>query len=174
MTPPRATFGAVETRLFPNSQAQSSIPEKMRFWRGLSAITAAALVVVATLLAVNLQNNDDAIRDTQLVAQLTGTDTVLRVMASYNPGEQTVRVNRTGGVPRDGRSLQLWLIAGDNPPVSLGLLPDASSGELTVPETALERLASDAVLAISDEPFGGSPTGQPTGAVLVTGSLTEI
>ena len=29
-------------------------------------------------------------------------------------------------------------------------------------------------LAISDEPPGGSPTGQPTGAVLAVGTVTEL
>ena len=36
------------------------------------------------------------------------------------------------------------------------------------------QLASGAILAISDEPLGGSPTGQPTGDVLAAGALTPV
>jgi anti-sigma-K factor RskA len=37
-----------------------------------------------------------------------------------------------------------------------------------------QKLAQGAVLAISVEPAGGSPTGQPTGPVVATGDLKSI
>jgi anti-sigma-K factor RskA len=70
--------------------------------------------------------------------------------------------------------LQLWLIAGNDAPVSLGVLPAQAMVALQVPAAVSARLAPDAVLAVSDEPPGGSPTGQPTGAVLAMGPLNAI
>jgi anti-sigma-K factor RskA len=67
----------------------------------------------------------------------------------------------------DNRSLQLWSIAPGGKPRSLGLVLPADVTQLTLSEA----LPTGATLAISIEPRGGSPTGQPTGAVLFSGQL---
>jgi len=78
----------------------------------------------------------------------------------------------------------IWLIAdpdedsafvidpGDAAPVSLGLLDEGNSTLIDLPQDLVALLAG-ALLAISDEPPGGSPTGAPTGAVRAAGSLTS-
>ena len=58
---------------------------------------------------------------------------------------------------KEERSQSLLRLAGLN---SLSILLGKSIAQLT--------------LAISDEPPGGSPTGQPTGAVLALGAVTEL
>lgn len=65
-------------------------------------------------------------------------------------------------------SLQLWLIPTGSRPISLGLLNAEQATQL-----ALKRQDSlkNAVVAISREPQGGSPTGQPTGPVLYSGKI---
>ena len=45
---------------------------------------------------------------------------------------------------------------------------------LRLPPAVTSQLAPDAVLAVSDEPPGGSPTGLPTGTVLAAGPLDAI
>jgi anti-sigma-K factor RskA len=62
----------------------------------------------------------------------------------------------------------LWLIAEGGAPVSLGLLEPQGPSRITVPDD-LRPVLAGATLAVSDEPPGGSPTGQPTGAVLAAG-----
>ena len=69
------------------------------------------------------------------------------------------------------RSQQLWLIEPEKAPVSLGLL--SATAPLRIDITR-EQLAKGGILAISLEPLGGSPTGQPTGPVVATGELKEI
>ena len=83
-------------------------------------------------------------------------------------------MNRTAGAAVPGRVLELWLIAGDNPPVSLGVLPEAASAEVQLTPDLVAALAAGTLpinLAISDEPPGGSTTGAPTGAVLAMGPV---
>lgn len=65
-------------------------------------------------------------------------------------------------------SLQLWLIPAGGTPVSLGLLSSQAPTQVTLNNMTL---AADAVIAISLEPQGGSPTGQPTGPVLFSGKI---
>lgn len=80
-----------------------------------------------------------------------------------------LRVTRVAGAAAEaGRVHELWLIAGEAAPVSLGLI-DGSEAVLPAPE-----LAAGVILAVSLEPAGGSPTGTPTGPVLVTGIVGDL
>lgn len=68
----------------------------------------------------------------------------------------------------DNKSLQLWLIPAGKAPVSLGLVNSQTPTQVTLNHLTI---AADAVIAISLEPQGGSPTGQPTGPVLFSGKI---
>lgn len=66
-----------------------------------------------------------------------------------------------------GRALQLWALpAGGTVPISLGVLPPDGRAQLRAPAQAGTQLL------LSDEPAGGSPTGQPTGPVRYQGAIT--
>lgn len=65
-------------------------------------------------------------------------------------------------------SLQLWLIPAGKTPLSLGLVNSQAPTQVRLNKLTL---AADAVIAISLEPKGGSPTGQPTGPVLFSGKI---
>ena len=69
----------------------------------------------------------------------------------------------------DDRSLELWAIPPGGKPRSLGLLNTRQPTQLAL---AAKMPDPGYTLAISVEPRGGSPTGQPTGAVLYSGALT--
>jgi anti-sigma-K factor RskA len=66
------------------------------------------------------------------------------------------------------RSLELWAIPPGGKPRSLGLLNTQQPTQLALAEKMPDP---GYTLAISLEPRGGSPTGQPTGAVLYSGAL---
>ena len=110
-----------------------------------------------------------------LHASLASADGGLMIEAGYSPGGTLFRVIRDAGGPREGRDLELWVIAdGADAPVSLGLVPtevDQITFEIS-PEIA--ALIDGGVLAVSDEPLGGSPTGAPTGDVLATGAFFDV
>jgi hypothetical protein len=59
-------------------------------------------------------------------------------------------------------------------PRSLGLIQPGQPIRLTIPPDLAGRLTPDAALAVSLEPPGGSPTGQPTGPVIASGKLTSL
>jgi anti-sigma-K factor RskA len=91
----------------------------------------------------------------------------------YDARTGTLRLNRLSGEPPPGRSFELWLLVGKNAPVSLGVLPAEVSGSVSLP-TELRKAAAEATLAVSDEPAGGSPTGQPTGDILAAAKLNSV
>ncbi|WP_227317379.1 anti-sigma factor [Cedecea davisae] len=65
-------------------------------------------------------------------------------------------------------SLQLWAIPVGAKPVSLGLLDSRAQSKVSNGDVTLSR---GVTIAISLEPQGGSPTGQPTGPVVYSGVL---
>ncbi|MBM2321348.1 MULTISPECIES: anti-sigma factor [Marivita] len=152
-------------------------PEKQSFWQqiwpyGLGGV-AAALVLWLTISTGVLIPDDTGLQP-DLVAELAPTPDGegLVIRAAVDTTRGAVEVVRAAGAPPEGRVFELWLIAGDAAPVSLGLLDEGNSTLIDLPQDLVALLAG-ALLAISDEPPGGSPTGAPTGAVRAAGSLTS-
>ena len=72
-------------------------------------------------------------------------------------------------------SYELWVLPAEGPPQSLGLLPvSAGSTETRISPQLIAALTDAGRLAISLEPSGGSPTGQPTGPVVYVASLASL
>ncbi|HEY8383822.1 MAG TPA: anti-sigma factor, partial [Microvirga sp.] len=68
-----------------------------------------------------------------------------------------------------GRALEIWTIPEANGrPISVGVLDTVRSMQLNLGQAP--GLRQSHVLAISIEPSGGSPTGQPTGPVIMKGT----
>jgi len=150
---------ALEARLFP------ALPKARRRWLAplAGALTAAALaLVVLAMLPV------PPAPQPALIASLASAGQTLTFAARIDPGAGTLTLTRTGGEgPGAGQDYQLWVIGADGVPAPLGLIRQTQD---TRPALGL---APGQVLAVSLEPLGGSPTGQPTGPVLVTGVITE-
>lgn len=85
---------------------------------------------------------------------------------SIYPDKGLIKVSTSGHYALDekAKSLELWVVAADGPH-SLGLLPATGDGEMPMPPGL--KMEGDATLAVSLEPHGGSPTGKPTGPVLL-------
>jgi anti-sigma-K factor RskA len=69
------------------------------------------------------------------------------------------------------QSYELWVIPEGGAPLSLAVLGQLD-GTLEVPEGHRGQLRKGALLAITVEPAGGSPTGGPTGPVILSGAIS--
>ena len=166
VAPPARVQAALMDRLFP--EAKQSIWQKLGLLPAmLGGLAAAALVLVF----VDLPGLGPVATDPSHVAEIAAEDRSLVLLARLDADAGTLSIDRQAGDARAGRVLELWLIAGDNPPVSLGVLPAAQTAELAVDPSLIPALRSG-TLAVSDEPPGGSPTGLPTGDVLALGPVT--
>jgi anti-sigma-K factor RskA len=70
-----------------------------------------------------------------------------------------------------GHDYELWALPAGGKPVSLGVLPVEGTASHELSEIQKAALASSPQVAVSIEPTGGSPTGQPTGAVVFVAPL---
>lgn len=151
-------------------------------WRMLAlaaSLAACLLLAITTILA--LRPAPAPIRErvpvrvtvaapAPLIAAMAPTGEGTPVAAAYDPASGTVRIAGVVDVPA-GRSAELWAIRGTDAPRSIGLIADATRAKVTVPTALRALIVADTVLAISIEPAGGSPSGAPTGPVVVAGKL---
>lgn len=143
-----------------------------RGWQFFSFALAASLVVTLFWPRLLVWNGEDIAPRPVAVLASTQVGSAQQMVASFDARHrQLVLTPLNMEVPETGHSLQLWLIAKGQKPASLGLIKAQAS---TVIALDKDRLGSDVTLAVSLEPAGGSPTGQPTGAVLYAGKVGRI
>ncbi|MGH8214385.1 MAG: anti-sigma factor [Rhodanobacteraceae bacterium] len=70
-----------------------------------------------------------------------------------------------------GHAPELWLIPAGQKPIAVGMIATGAPTTLSLDPKLLARLGPTAALAVSVEPSGGSPTGQPTGPVIAKGTI---
>lgn len=73
-----------------------------------------------------------------------------------------------------GHAPELWLIPAGQKPISVGMILPDKPTTLALDPVLLSRLGPTAALAVSVEPVGGSPTGQPTGPVIAKGAISAV
>ena len=141
------------------------------FWRGA---TAAALALAAASLAFALlQPKQPARTPVTLAASLAAPDAPEPYIVTVDV--KTAMLAAPGQpAPDPTRSAELWLYPDGEKPRALGLLDPSRPLEVKLSPDVL-RLAEDgAVIAVTLEPKGGSPTGAPSGPVVARGTLMSL
>jgi anti-sigma-K factor RskA len=173
--PPASVKVALDRRLFTGGGRVGaggvSWWSSLALWRGLAVASLATLAIYAALPYISPPAETPELR---LVASLAAEGSDVRYLAMYDAARGEVGLSHVSGEKAADRDFELWVIEGQNPPVSMGLVPGGATVQITLTPEIREKLASGAVLAISLEPAGGSPTGQPTGPVVAAGDLRNI
>jgi anti-sigma-K factor RskA len=177
VTPPSYVWARIRDGL--QLQASSPVPPRqglwgnVRLWRrlgiGASVVAAALLVFVylprpaapptpvsAGYMASTLQQDNGS----------TGWTVAMDL--------QNARMIVVPATPlsfAQGRAPELWLIPAGEHPVEVGIIARDKPVTLALDSALLARLGPTAELAVSVEPVGGSPTGQPTGPVIAKGAI---
>ncbi len=165
----------------------------MPVWAWAVAAVLLAMTLFTTWQARHLEDQVARLRTQteELAAEADNYRRALKIIS--DPQTQAIALNATGPVPpvhaywseslglalaaRDlpapasGRTYQLWVVPKDGAPISAGTFHPAASGELLLVSASPAEMARAAALAISDEPFGGSP--QPTTQPLWVGPLAR-
>jgi anti-sigma-K factor RskA len=151
----------VSRRLFGEDAAA---PRASR-WRTWQMAAAAGLVAVALIVGLIVRQQAPPL---QTLATL-GTDSahpVWRLERRLPLTALTIEV--VGTVPpAAGKSYELWALPRGKAPVSLGVLPVGGRAERTLSEPQRAALLASDKVAVSVEPLGGSPTGSPTGPIVI-------
>jgi anti-sigma-K factor RskA len=172
--PPADGWARIEAALGAGVSAEDEggIWRSLAFWRGL-ALGASALA--AACLAALIYVGAIAPTGTPLVAKLDaeGGQTGFVAAVSSSGGNLTI-VPAALLSPQEQKAFELWLIPAGEKPHSLGLIDPSRPVTISVPKDLLSKVNNEAILAVSVEPPGGSPTGQPTGPVIANGKLAAL
>jgi anti-sigma-K factor RskA len=141
---------------------------QLAFWRGFSALAGVAALGLAVMLA-----NPGPVRPPIVVvlsaATPAGGATPASFVASITADGRAMVTKPLVNVSLEANhSLELWSLPPSGAPRSLGLI---AADKATVVQRG-KVLDGTSAFAVSLEPAGGSPTGQPTGPVLYVGKLT--
>jgi anti-sigma-K factor RskA len=177
ITPPLHVWEGIRKRLGlsgePDSTRSQAAPwwASLSLWRGLAlAGFALAFALGALLLAPTAERPFESI-----VVVLAGPDAKPALVATAERGSRflTVKAVATVDVPA-GRALELWMLPDGRAPVSVGLVPATGIDRVALRAPAGVALQDIPALAVSVEPAGGSPTGAPTGPVILSGPVQRI
>ena len=121
---------------------------------------AASVLLVAGLSAVLYWRSLGPGKLVEVATITTATGSQVWEVDVYS-GRLIVHAGQLAARPTD-RDYELWALPAAGKPVSLGVLPTTGTAQRTLTAVQQQALASAAQVAVTVEPLGGSPTGQPT------------
>jgi anti-sigma-K factor RskA len=171
VSPPAHVWSRIEAAVAAPAARPASVWQSLAFWRsfGIASATLAA-ASIAGLAYIGLVPS----RQPPLMATLTGAAGQPNFVAAVTATGNSLVIVPAALLTNDPRAIELWLVLPNQRPQSLGLIQPGQPIRLTIPPELADRLTPDAALAVSLEPPGGSPTGQPTGPVIASGKLTNL
>jgi anti-sigma-K factor RskA len=165
--PPPQMLSRVLTRIGADNVV--TLSRRLAVWRG--AAIGAGLALAASLILFFAvprapQGNE------MYVAVLQSEDAKPAFVAAVDVKSKTMVVRRLGSGAPLGHSYELWALgAGRNAPQPLGVVEAVAHMPADMLGALDDQAMGGTVFAVSLEPTGGSPTGQPTGPVMFTGKL---
>lgn len=177
--PPQDVWSRIEARIEDGTGSGNIVALRRRvtLWRGIAGASSAIAAGLAVLLLAGPQQAPAPVAPTQvpaappLVAML-GSDQETKLVATWDPSGRRLILAVAGEMASDpAHSHELWVIPAGGKPHSLGTMADRPQMHMRLAETIATLMRQGATIAISVEPRGGSPTGQPTGEVIAAGPL---
>jgi len=154
-----------------------ALNRRVRLWQGIAAAATALAASLAIVLAlpqapVTPPPQAQPAAGAPMVAMLSDEQKDMKLVASWDPAGQRLVLAVAGDIPGDpAHAHELWVIPPGGKPRSLGTMQEAPRTHMELADAIAELMRQGATIAISVEPRGGSPTGQPTGPVIAAGTL---
>jgi anti-sigma-K factor RskA len=168
VAPPPRVWQRIAAQLPGTERQGPRFWQSLVFWRSFGIVSALAAACLAVLLYLSAGSQQAA-----LVASIEGGGERIFV-AAVDAKRAAIAVVPAAYRPDPTRVPELWLIPSGGKPLPLGVLPADRPIEIAIPAAFTDQARRGAVLAISLEPPGGSPTSQPSGPVIGSGTLTNL
>jgi anti-sigma-K factor RskA len=171
VAPPETVWRGIETKLALRKRSAQSV-------RWIAIAATFALVAIVAVFALRGPSGDvtppPRLAATQLGMLQSDPQTIYwRVEVLGENQEISLHVHQVHDLP-PGKAHELWALRDDGTPVSLGLMPHTGDHHRVLTAGQREALARSSQIAVSLEPEGGSPTGAPTGPVLLVAPLARV
>jgi anti-sigma-K factor RskA len=162
--PPARVWRTIEARCMQRST-------RTPFWRAFGLVAGGlATVLVAFFVWLSTGPRSEPL----FVAVLAAPDEVPRMVVSmHQPNLMRVRMVKPWSGMKQ-QVLELWVLPHEGKPRSLGLVANAMGDTMMRIDPADPRVQGAKMLAVTMEPMGGSPTGQPTGGIVCSGVIAPV
>lgn len=173
LTPPRAVWIALAERLghtAPRRARKSAWLNSLALWRGLSAITSAAVLVLAVIL---LQAPE--VRPADYLAVMAGDESVASIVASARkaPWELTLELVKTPPLASD-KTLHLWAVSAETGKIhSLGAIGNDAKQQRPLTEQQWLLIKGAHSLIVTEEAQSAA-LDRPTGPVRYRGLCVQL
>jgi len=143
---------------------------RLNVWRAATgAITAVAASLALVIITEDIPHRI-APAPQPMVAVIKAGNQVAAV-ASWDRDSRRLVVSEISMPIAPRHDYQLWLVPAGGKPHSLGVMPARPLVQVAIAEPISDMVGTGATLAVSLEPAGGSPTDQPTGTVVASGTI---
>ena len=140
----------------------------LAFWRTVGL--AGSFATIALAVGLGFLADRTARNPVMVAVLLTDANQPAGIINTYRDGQAELVPFAGMQIPQ-GRSFEVWAIPGSNQnPISVGVVTEPRTLNLNLQR--VPNLAPNHTFAISVEPPQGSPTGLPTGPVLMKGTAT--
>ena len=171
VNPPNKVWKNIEAQLFNRKATQHSA-----WWKNWAFASTALATGLAILLVIQTPQSLNDSKPAAVALLATEKSEAGWLLNETKKSDTDVTINAIALASLElkaDNAFELWLLPADkSKPISLGLLPQQGNNVFKVPKDIIPLMATG-LLAVSLEPVGGSPTGQPTGAVLYQGRMTK-
>lgn len=171
ITPPAYIWNRIRAALG-HGEYDESIWQRVGFWRWLSA--GALAVAAASMVALFVSRAPVPPQPAPLVAIMALDNGAPAFVATIDRAHGTMVVTPVTSWSDVAHVPELWLIPPGDKPHSLGVIGSAKPVTVAIPADLRGAIDPKSIVAISVEPSGGSPTGQPTGPVIAKGGISGI
>lgn len=157
-----------------------ALRRRLTVWRTVAAAAGAAAASLALIVGWQASREEPvevarpAERAPVMVATLASPEEETSLSVAYDTSDSSLIVTPGRMAGAAGHDHELWIIPAGGQPVSLGLVRADGPQRITVPRQVAPHFRARAGVALSVEPAGGSPTGQPTGPVVASGELIVV
>jgi anti-sigma-K factor RskA len=178
MVPPADTFAKIENRLLgsassnPAASSVVDLTRRLNRWRA-TALVASAMAAALVLTIGTLQFSPKP-KSKNLVAVLQKDAASPAFLVSVNVDDRVMTVRPVAAKHEPGKSFELWIIHDSlGKPKSLGVIDDATPMKKPTLAAYKPDVIEGSTYAVTLEPEGGSPSGDPTGPVVFAGKMIE-
>ncbi|MBV8658310.1 MAG: anti-sigma factor [Burkholderiales bacterium] len=174
ITPPARVWRELAEKLNIPRPEQARTPwyRRLSIWLTVSGL-GGALVSILTFFLVQGYLHDTQIDRLPVIALLAPQAGPAAIQVRLDQISGQLYLTRIGAAkPSTGHDFELWALAEGKAPISLGVIDRTKEAHLYLEKHRMDQLRQSGTLAVSEEPLGGSPTGLPTGPVILTGKLS--
>lgn len=179
VAPNPTLFAQIEARLRAATPAATfeaaniiDMTRRMKRWRAVAI--AATSIAAAMLITFGTAQIAPKPKGKNLVAVLQKDAQSPAFLVSVNVDDRIMTVRPVSAKREAGKSYELWIIHDSlGKPKSLGVIDDAAPTRAPTLAGYKPDVLEASTYAVTLEPEGGSPSGDPTGPIVFTGKMIE-